>query len=112
MGAPTDFDLLSTVSVMFFGLFPQLFLGLMLGILLDVFVKFGLVMCNILLVILFLLDKVLALSLDLINLVFLFLNDLLIGLFQVLNPLFQKLIFFKQFLVFLLFTFHWPDLLG
>lgn len=51
-----------------------------------------------------------AFSFDFIDKVFLLLNDLLVGLFQVLNSLFQELIFLEQFFVLFLFAFDWLDL--
>ena len=81
------------MSLVFSGFFPLLFFGLVLGELLHVLVEFGLVMGNALLQVLFLLNQVLALGLDIINLVLLLFDGLLVGLLQVLDSFPQQLIF-------------------
>ncbi len=45
-----------------------------------------------------------ALGLNIVDLVFLFLNHLLISFFQVFNSVFEQLIFFEKFLIFLFFS--------
>jgi hypothetical protein len=83
-----------------------------LGELFRVLVEFGLVVGDAFLQVLFLLDQVLALGLDIIDLVFLLFNDLLISLLQVLNSFLQQLIFVKQLLVLFLLNLHWLGLFG
>lgn len=96
--------------MMLFSLSSELLFCLVVWILLYVLVELGLVVSDVLFVVLALLDQVFALGLDFANEVLLFLYHLLVGFLQVLDSLFQQLVFFEKLFILLLLCLNWLDL--
>lgn len=71
--------------VMLSGILSLLLFNLMIGVLLDVLIEFGLVVSNIFFVVLFLFDQMAALVFDLVDEVLLLFDSLLISFLEVLN---------------------------
>ena len=80
--------------MVFFGFFPEFFVSVVVGVLFEVLVEFGLVVDDVPLIEEFLFEEMFGLGFDLVDEVFLFTNKLFICLSQVVYSVLEELVLF------------------
>lgn len=80
--------------MVFFGFFPKFFISVMIGVLFEVLVEFGLVVGDVPLIEEFLFEEMFGFGFNFIDEIFLLANKLFICFFQVVNSVSEEFVLF------------------